>query len=160
MSLGWTDIAFQMPPELAQEVRTAWSWLLAGSWEPILCSKIGGIFAKAPSGEVVWLDTATALVESVTKGVEQFYEICRSKPEFVDEWFLPPLVERLHASGKVAGPNECYGFTILPIFAEGKYTPDNMFVCPIREQFVGVAGIHKQIAELPDRSKVRFKVID
>jgi hypothetical protein len=160
MRLSWTDIAFQMPLELTDHVRVAWSWLLAEPWEPVLCSKIGGIFARVPSGEVLWLDTATADVEPATGGVEEFHETCRSKPDVVDEWFLPGLIQRLHQAGKVAGAGECYGFTFLPIFAEGNYTPDNMFVTSISEVFVGVAEIQKQIADVPDGSKVQIKIVD
>ena len=160
MTVSWSDIAFQMPPELTDDVRAAWSWLLPEPWEPVLCSKIGGIFLKVSSGEVLWLDTATALVEQATSTVDEFHEACRSKPEVVDEWFLPALVERLHEAGKVAGPGECYGFTILPVFAEGKYTPENMFVLPTREQLVGVADIHKQLADLPDGASVQVQVVD
>ena len=69
-------------------------------------------------------------------------------------------VGRLHEAGKIAGPAECYAFTILPIFAEGKFVPDNMFVAPIQEVFVGLADVHKQIAELPDGSQVQIKTVD
>jgi hypothetical protein len=158
--VSWTDIAFQISPELTDELRSAWSWLIADPWEPVLCSKIGGIFLKVGAGEVLWLDTASALVEQATANVDDFHETCRNKPDIVDEWFLPPLVERLHEAGKVAGPDQCYGFTILPIFAEGKWVPDNMFVAPIREVLLGNAHIHKQIAELPDGSQVQLKIVD
>ena len=158
--IGWQEIAFQMSPELAEDVRNAWEWLLAEPWEPVLCSKVGGVFVKAPNGEVLWLDTATALVESAAASVEEFHDICRNKPDVVDQWFLPGLVERLHEAGKIEGPAECYAFTILPIFAEGKFVPDNMFVAPIGEVFVGLADVHKRLAELPDGSKVQIKTVD
>src|SRR4051812_8777987 len=107
---SWTDIAFQMPPEFADDVRSAWAWLTPEPWEPVLCSKIGGIFLRTASGQVLWLDTATALVKPAAASADDFHETCRNKPEIVHEWFLPPLVERLHDAGKVAGPDQCYGF--------------------------------------------------
>jgi hypothetical protein len=160
MSVGWDDIAFELPLELVADVRTAWSWIVPSLWEPVLCSKIGGIFLKDDEGQVIWLDTAVALADSVAGSVEEFHDICRQNSNVVHEWFGTGLVEQLHAAGKVAGPGECYGFTFLPIFAEGKYVPDNMFVAPISEVLIGTAHIQKQIAELPDGSKVQFKVVD
>lgn len=78
----------------------------------------------------------------------------------MDEWFLPPRVERLHAAGKKPKVGECFGFTFLPVFAEGKFEVENMFVLPVSEQFVGVADIHHQLSELPDSSRVRIKIVD
>ena len=69
--------------------------------------------------------------------------------------FLPPLVDRLHAAGKRPGVGECYGFTILPVFAEGKYDTDNMVVVPVREQLVGIADIHRQLDGLPNGAAVQ-----
>lgn len=113
-----------------------------------------------PNNEVHWLDAGTGLVERVARSATDFEEIIRTAPDLVDEWFLPPLVERLHAAGKKPKAGESYGFTILPVFAEGKFDVDNMFVTPVSEQFVGMANVHHQLNELPDSSRVRIKVVD
>lgn len=160
MSITWQDIAFQLEPDIAEEAAKAWSWLLPGPWEPIICSMVAGVFLETQTGEVLWLDTGTGLVESVASNRAQFEETIRSSPDLVDEWFLPPLVERLHGAGKKPEPGECYGFIILPVFAEGKYDVENMFVAPVREQFVGMADVHRQLAELPDDTAVQVKVVD
>jgi len=121
---------------------------------------VAGVFLEKPDSEVHWLDTGTGLVEQVASTRVQFEEIMRSSPDLLDEWFLPPLVERLHAAGKRPAVGECYGFTILPIFAEGKYDTDNMFVVPVREQLIGMADIHRQLNELPEGVSVQIKVTD
>lgn len=113
-----------------------------------------------PNNEVHWLDTGTGLVERVARSATDFEEIIRTAPDLADEWFLPPLVERLHAAGKKPKAGESYGFTILPVSAEGKFDVDNMFVTPVSEQFVGMANVHRQLNELPDSSRVRIKVVD
>jgi hypothetical protein len=160
MTVAWADVAFQIEPPLAVSAARAWSWLVPEPWTQIVCSKVGGIFLERPDGTVHWLDTGTGLVEQVATNRLRFEEMMKASPDLVDEWFLPPLVERLHAAGKQAGAGECYGFTILPIFAEGKYDVDNMFVVPVTEQFVGLADVHRQISELPDGASVQIKVID
>lgn len=160
MSITWQDIAFQLEPDIAREACKAWSWLVPEPWEPIVCSMVAGIFLEKATGEVHWLDTGTGLVEHVASTRVQFEEIIRSSSDLVDEWFLPLLVERLHAAGKRPTAGECYGFTILPIFAEGKYDTDNMFVVPVREQVVGIADIHRQLNVLPEGASVKIKVTD
>jgi hypothetical protein len=159
MSVRWIDIAFEMPAELVEDARAEWTWLLPDPWTPVLCSKVGGMFVEIPNGEVLWLDCATGSVELAAASVTEFHDICRHKPDIVDVWFLPPLVERLHAAGKIAGPGECYGFTIFPVFAEGKYVPDNMHVASMREVLVGIAHIHKQLSDLPNGTKVQIEVV-
>ena len=160
MSITWRDIAFQLEPDIASEAAKAWSWLVPEPWEPIICSMVGGVFLETPSSGVLWLDTGTGLVEPVAQSRAHFEEIVRSSQHLVDDWFLPPLVERLQAAGKKPNEGECYGFTILPVFAEGKYDTDNMFVLPVREQLVGMADIHRQLNGLPDGSSVQVKVTD
>lgn len=160
MSITWRDIAFELEPGIAREAANAWSWLVPEPWTPIVCSMVAGIFLESPKGQVHWLDTGTALVEQVAQSRGHFEETIRSSPDLVDEWFLPSLVERLHAVGKKPEEGECYGFTILPVFAEGKYDTDNMFVLPIKEQLVDLADIHRQINGLPDGSSVQLKVTD
>jgi len=160
MSITWQDLAFRIESDLAHEVAKAWSWLLPEPWEPIICSTVAGIFLTIPTGEVIWLDTATALLEQVAESREQFEGLVKSSPAHVDEWFLPPLVDRLHAAGKRPKDGECYGFIILPVFAEGKYDTDNMVVVPVREQLIGIANIHRQLSELPNGATVQVKVTD
>ena len=160
MNISWRDIAFQLEPAIAREAARAWSWLVPEPWEPIVCSTVAGIFLEQPNGEILWLDTGTGSVEKIAQNRPQFEEVLRSSPDLVNEWFLPPLVERLHAAGKKPKEGECYGFTILPVFAEGKYDADNMFVVPVAEQFVGVADLHRQLSVLPDGSTVQVKVTD
>lgn len=160
MSVTWRDIAFQLEPDIARETAKAWSWLLPEPWEPIVCSMVAGVFLETPIGEVLWLDTGTGLVEQVASNRAQFEETVRSSPDLVDEWFLPPLVERLNEAGKKPLDGECYGFAILPVFAEGKYDVENMFVVPVREQFVGMADVHRQLGGLPNGTAVQVKVVD
>ncbi|WP_167470416.1 MULTISPECIES: T6SS immunity protein Tdi1 domain-containing protein [Mesorhizobium] len=160
MTIRWREIAFQLEPDIAQAAARAWSWLLPEPWTPLVCSMVGGMFVERPNNAVHCLDTATGLAEQVANSRRDFEEMSRTAPDLVDEWFLPPLVERLHAAGKKPTLGECYGFTILPAFAEGKFDVENMFVVPVREQFVGMADIHRRLSELSDGSRVRLKVVD
>ena len=159
MSVTWTDIAFVPDPGLADEIAAAWQWLVPGSWTPFLCSMIGGIFLEAEGG-VFWLESGTGLVERIAADVMEFESILKNDPDSVDEWFLPPLIERLHDAGKRPGPGQAYAFTLLPVFVEGRYDVENMFAAPAREIFVGIASIHQQLSDVPDGGEVRIRIVD
>jgi hypothetical protein len=143
MSISWHDIAFVPDPEIAAEAQAAWAWLLPGPWTPLLCSTVGGIFLEAEDGRVLWLEIGTALVEEAAADASAFDAMLSAGGDAVELWFLPGLVEDLHRAGKRPGPGECYAFTILPVFEEGRYAADNMFVVPAREQLVGIAEVHR-----------------
>jgi hypothetical protein len=160
MSTDWRAIAFQLEPDMVQEVNSAWAWLVPEPWSPVVCSMVPGIFLEKAGGDVHWLDTGTAFIEKVADTREQFEEMLRSSSERVEEWFLPGLVEQLREAGKIPAAGQCYGFTILPVFAEGKYEVENMFVLAVREQFVALADVHRQLNDMPDGASVQFKIVD
>lgn len=83
----------------------------------MLFSSLGDVFIEMDSGGVWWLNTRTAELTRVADSVPHFEELLNS--ELADEWFLPNLVGKLHAAGKVPGPGECYTFVTLPVFREG-----------------------------------------
>jgi hypothetical protein len=145
---------------MARAAGKAWSWLVPEPWSPIICSIVGGIFLEEPSGNVRWLDTGTGLVEQIAGSRGDFEQTCRTASNLVDEWFLPPLVGRLHAVGKKPREGECFGFKILPVFVEGKYDTENMIVLPVKEQFIGMAEVHRQLNDLPDGASVQVRVTD
>jgi len=152
----WDELAFVPGPELSEEVREAWSWLVPGRWRPILCATVGGIFIESEAGTVSWLDIGAGTVEEVAPNVEAFEGILRSEAPVVQLWFLPALVEELHRAGKRPRPGQAYSFLILPVFAEGKFAADNMFVAPAREQLLLAADIHRQLVPVPDGAKVEL----
>ena len=158
--MKWDDLAFVPGPELAAEAREAWSWLVPGRWRPILFAMVGGIFFESEAGTVHWLDIGVGTVEEVAPSVEAFEAILRSGAPVVEEWFLPPLVQALHEAGKRPGPGQAYHFLILPVFAEGKYAPDNMVLVPAREQVGAAADIHRQLKDVPDGTKAEMIVRD
>jgi hypothetical protein len=160
MTIAWKDLTFQFKPSLSLAASQAWGWLIPKPWTTLVCSKVGGVFLDKRDGSVHWLDTGTGLVEAVANSRAQFDNLLRTSPDLIDEWFLPALVEKLHAAGKKAGADECYGFGILPVFAEGRYEVDNMFVIPCTEQLVGMADVHRQLSEHADGAAIQVKVVD
>ncbi|HEY5712579.1 MAG TPA: hypothetical protein VIT38_11855 [Allosphingosinicella sp.] len=159
MSSRWADVAFVPDSELAAKIVAAWQWLVPGGWTPFLCSMTGDIFLEEESG-VYWLQSGSGQVERIARNADEFETIVHSQLDKFEEWFLPGLVEALHDAGKRPDPGECYAFQVLPVFAEGKYEPDNLVVRPAVVQLVGMAAIHEQIADVPDGGQVQIKIGD
>jgi hypothetical protein len=141
-----------------EELRTAWSWLLPDHYQPVLFSAFGDLFYKTPAGEVWWLNTGTAEVSKIAESQLEFERLLGT--DKADDWFLPPLIEKLINAGKALSPGQCYTFVTLPIFREGTYTAENLNPVDAREHF-GLTGYnHKEISNLPDGATVNIKIVE
>jgi len=165
MSVDWSDIVFTPDDETVAEVAAAWAWLIPEPWRVVVCSMFGGLFLEKASGGVLWLECATGEVERVADSAAAFNAYLGGArddawKDQVDEWFLGDFVERLHAAGKRPGPGQCYGLTILPVFAEGRYTVENVFVLSVREWLTATGAVHRQLRDCPDGARVKLWVAD
>ena len=79
--------------------------------------------------------------------------------DIADEWFLPALIEQLHAAGKVPEEGECYTYVTLPVFEEGKYEVDNLNPVPAYEHFALTGDIHCEILSRPLAEKSEPDVV-
>ncbi len=161
MTLSWNDIAFQPSEALEVEILNAWDWLFdTKSYSIFLCSMFGDVFLQHTDGSIFWFSAPSAMVRKVAKSRNEFDEICRSAGAEIDEWFMPNIVIELHECNKRPVSGECFCFVILPVFQECRYEPDNFGVVPVREVFVGLSEIQKQLEDVPDGKKVEVRVVD
>ena len=161
MTVQWNDLGFVPSPELAREIAEAWEWLICSTdWSPVICSRLGDLFFERPEGQIDWLNCSSGSVEFAANSRSEFEAICRDFIEPADIWFGPLLIERALSVGKKATGSDCYHFVVMQIFAECTFEPDNLAVVPVREVFVGLANVHRQLTALPDGQRVQIKVID
>ena len=166
MNLSWSDISFVPDEQVVTETAAAWNWLIPGPWETVICcSLFGAVFLETAKRDVFWLDCPTGEVTRVAESAEAFRTYLNGPRddawrEQIDEWFLTDFVQRLRDAGKRPGPGECYGFTIPPIFREGKYEVGNIFFPSAREWLTLTALLHKQLRDVPDGVRVQIKVVD
>ena len=156
MSIGWSKLTFTPSDEAVAEFASAWGWLINEPFTPLLFSVLGDVFFQDKSGKVVWLNTGTGELTPIAASEKESKELLAT--EIVEEWFLPALVQKLHAAGKVPGPGSCYTYVTLPVFAEGKYEVENLNPVPAREHFSVTGHILKEIRSLPDGAKVKISV--
>lgn len=100
------------------------------------------------------------------RGACSVAQIAGSEAEFwrqVDEdangWQLRALADRCRGASKPLGDGQCYAFTTLPVFG-GAYAAENIWVAPWSQWFSFTADVFEQIKDLPDGSKVTFKIVD
>jgi len=157
MGPSWSELTCTPDSDAISELAAAWGWRLKEPFSPVLFSALGDMFFARDAGDVWWLNTGTGELTRVAASVEEFQRLLGT--DITDEWFLPPLIEQLRLVNKVLQPGECYTYVILPIFAEGKYEPDNLNPVPAREHFGLTGGIHKDLQTFPDGAKVKLKVV-
>ncbi len=153
----WSRLVFYPQPESVAKLRKHWAWLLGNEWSPIMFSVIGDVFIELPSRSIWWLSTATGSLEQVADTRDEFEELLGT--DRTDEWFLPGLVDVLYGQGKVLGPDQCYSYTILPVFSQGSFSAENMNPVPAGDHFALSGDMHRQIQGLPDGSKIHIKVV-
>lgn len=68
------------------------------------------------------------------------------------------LIARLELEGLKLGPGQCYGLKPYAIFKD--YAAENMYVATLPEYVSFMGNFHEQTKDLPDGTKVRFKVIN
>lgn len=156
MSIGWSSLTCTPSDEAVEQLAESWGWMLREPFVPVLFSVLGDVFLEPDSGGVWWLNTGTGDLTRVAESVPEFRELLGT--ELADEWFMPELIARLHAAGKIAGPGQCYTYVTLPVFAEGKYEVANLNPVQAHEHFGLTGHILREIQSLPDGAKVRVSV--
>jgi hypothetical protein len=153
----WSTLTFQPTPDAIAALRAHWAWQLGDDWEPLMFSVIGDVFLEQREGTIWWLSTAMGTLERVAESRDAFHQ--HLDTERADEWFLPGLVDVLHDQGQVPGPGQCYAYAILPVFAEGSFSAENMHPADARAYFASTGDIHRKIRDLKDGDRVPLEIV-
>ena len=157
MKVGWPQLLCTPDAEALDLLSASWGDFIGEQYTPLLFSAFGDMFYQTSMG-IFWLDLGAREITRIADTPEQFQSLLAT--HHANEWFLPPLVEQLYAAHKIPQAGYCYSPTILPVFAEGKYTVSNLNPVPVKEHFVYTASVHSQLANLPNGAKVRIVVTE
>jgi hypothetical protein len=133
-----------------------WRWLCPSRMTLVARNVFGELFLRDESGAIFWLNTTTGKLSKVSDSHSQFVELAETT-EKRREWFVEQEALTYAQRGLVPGSRQCIGFGVPAVFAEGG-TPHTAFIADIYEYVSFLGDLHRQIASLPEGSKVTLRV--
>lgn len=158
MEITWKDLSIDFSNTDSNKLIVDWIWLIGNDKKPIMISSIGDMFLQDNNGKVYWLNVGEGLLDFVSNSLDDFKLKLKDDSQ-VDEWFMIELVKALKESGLELTKGKLYGFKKLPVIG-GEYVPENFELTDLEVHFSLTGQLHKQIKDLPDGTKVNFKIID
>jgi hypothetical protein len=138
------------------DICSSWQWCLTDQKSIVFVSCVGDMFLVGNDNAINWLDTSIGQIIKVADNLEEFEQLLNDDAN-VDNWFLATLIEQLITNGKTLKENEVYSFKKLPALG-GEYSVENLEIIDISVHFGLTGNIAEQIKDLPDGTKVNFKV--
>jgi len=107
---------------------------------------------------VLWLQVGTGELTEIATSQSQFHELLKQE-ENRGEWLAEAEARAAWERGLRPGVAQCVGFKIPIVFSQSGDVQDNAYVADLYEQVSFLGDIHRQIASLPDGSKVRLRIL-
>jgi len=139
------------------ELLRPWCPPLAASFTVWLVNRFGDVFAVYEDGSVHMLDVGRGTVTRFADDREDFATKI-DEEDNADDWLLVSLVDQCVAAGLTLKQDQCYSYTIPPIFKQSKYEVENVYPLSLAEHYSVLADMHRQIKDLPDGSRVKVVV--
>jgi hypothetical protein len=128
-----------------EEAMLDWQWLFPVAHIEILTTScIGDVIFADAQGTMKILDVGVGEVREYDAEEERLLAGQQR------------LIGKMEAAGLKLGAGQCYGFKPYAIF--GKYEPENLYIAALPEYVSFMGYFHSQIKDLPDGTKIRFKV--
>jgi hypothetical protein len=140
----------------SERLLSQWRWLCPQALTVIDRNLFGDLFLSDAMGRVHMLDVGGGEFSLVAESISEFTERART-PEMQQKWFQESAAKQAGDRGLVPGLGQCIGFSTPVVFAEGGGL-DSAYIADLYEHVGFLGDIHRQIAGLPDGSKVRFIV--
>ncbi len=133
-----------------------WRWLCPQSLALVARSAFGDLFLRDEAGKIIKLDIAIGQILEVATSETDFRDLAYTK-EKREQWFAESDELAVMERGLNPNQDQCVAFKTAIIFAEAG-TPNNAYVGSLYEQVSFLGDLHRQISELPDGSKVQFRI--
>ena len=116
------------------------------------------VSARSRRQGLLKLDVAVGRLSLIADCEAQFLSLS-SAPDNVEEWFAKSDERAAAERGLIPGPNQCIGFSVPLIFAEGG-SLETAYLADIYDHVGFLGDLHRQITTMPDGAKVRLRVSD
>jgi hypothetical protein len=134
-----------------------WGWLLPANFTLWIVTRLADLIIVDECGSVSFVDVSGGSIEPIATSREEFFSIV-DDPGNGSNWFAFGLVDKCVAAGVLLAKGRCYGLTI-PSVLGGEFDPGNIRSVDIADYLRFLAGIHRQIADLPDGAQVELRVV-
>ena len=141
-----------------ERLLSEWRWLCPQPMELIARSGFGDLFLRDETGKIFKLDISIGQMQEIAACEAEFRELAASK-EKREEWFAERL--ELAAAKRGLSPNadQCIAFKVPLIFAQSG-GPQNAYLGCLYEQVAFLGDLNRQLSQVPDGTKVQFRIQD
>jgi hypothetical protein len=134
-----------------------WRWLCPQPMALVARSAFGDLFLRDEAGKIFKLDIAIGQMKEVAKSETEFRDLAPTK-EKREQWFAESDELAAIERGLKPSQDQCVAFKT-PIMFAGAGTPNNAYVGSLYEQVSFLGDLNRQLSQLPDGSKVQFRVV-
>jgi hypothetical protein len=133
-----------------------WRWLCPQPVVLVARSAFGDLFLRDEAGKIFKLDISIGQMQEIAACEAEFREWA-SRKEKREEWFAERL--ELAAAKRGLSPNvdQCIAFKVPLIFAENG-GPQNAYLGGLYEQVAFLGDLNRQLSQVPDGTKVQFRI--
>jgi hypothetical protein len=121
-----------------------------------LVNRYGDVIFVRDDGSVHMLDVGSTEVKRLADSRDHLTSLI-DEPGNANEWLMIPLVDKCVAAGLLLKPGQCYSYRQPPLLG-GDYTVANTTILPLAEHYAFYGMLHDRTKDLPDGTKVRFRV--
>jgi hypothetical protein len=153
---AYADLYITMDGRNPEDVLGPFRWLIPHNHRPLFVTAIGDLFLADSKGCVWWLNIGGGRFTPVAPSETEFWRLIQDSANR-ESWFGEDVVKRLRLSGLTRGMQECFSFKTLPMLG-GTYESSNFKSVDVVNHFKVWGPILKSIWEIPDGTKIRFRV--
>jgi hypothetical protein len=158
MANGLIEQAFNVDDLSVDQLLVDWRWLLPGPFSLIACNVFGDLFLRNAEGAVFWLQVGIGKLSEVAASESQFLDLLKQDTKR-EVWFAETDAQAAAGCGLHPSKAQCIGFKIPLVFTQSKDAPDNAYVADLYEQVSFLGDLHRQIANAPDGTQVRLRLV-
>jgi len=133
-----------------------WRWLCPQHMGLVARTAFGDLFLRDEAGKIFKLDIGVGQMKEVAGSESEFRDLACTK-EKREQWFSERDELAAIAQGLKPNQDQCVAFKTPILFAEAG-TPNNAYVGSLYEQVAFLGDLNRQIAKLPDGSRVQLRL--
>jgi hypothetical protein len=133
-----------------------WRWLCPNPVTLVARSAFGDLFLRDDAGSVFWLDVAVGSLTKISDSESEFREMAKTD-ENRQKWFAEADVQAAGQRGLKPDQKQCIAFKT-PLVLAKPGVPNPAYIADLYEYVSLLGDVNRQIADLPDGSKVPLEI--